>query len=132
MQIKGNKFGTRRSRASPTVCQIRLPSLSFSKNNKKYLSNSLAKDLAFFGNLENTYLERANIRAQLRFGIGVSHEEKPGERVKKEIKNREGSRCKYKRERKIWQVKNSKFLEMHSFFSLANLLGVGKLQDLVS
>ena len=36
----------------------------------------------------------------------------------------------YKRERKIWQVKNSKLLEMHSFFSLANLLGVGKSQNL--
>jgi len=120
-------------RASPTVCQIKLASLSFSKNNKKYFSNSLAKDLAFFGNLEKTCLERANIRARLRFGIGVSHKEKPGGRVKKEIKNREGFLMQiYKRERKIWQVKNSKFLEMHSFFSLANLLGVGKLQDLVS
>ena len=99
--------------------------MSFGKNNKKYLSNSLAKDLVFFGNLEKTCLER-------RFGIGVSHKEKPGGRVKKEIKNGEGTMQIYTRERKIWQVKNRKFLEMHSFFSLANLLGVVKLQDLVS
>ena len=32
----------------------------------------------------------------------------------------------------IWQVKNGKLLEMHSFFNLANLLGVGKSQDLPS
>jgi hypothetical protein len=31
----------------------------------------------------------------------------------------------YKREI-TWQVKNSKLLEMHSFFSLANLLGIGE------
>jgi hypothetical protein len=102
------------------------------KTTKKYLSNSLAKDLAFFGNLEKTCLERANIRVRLRFGIIVSHE-KPGGKVKKEIKNREGFLMQiYKRERKIWQVKNSKFLEMHSFFSLANFLGVRKSQDLAS
>ena len=105
-------------RPSPTVCQIRLASLSFGKNNKKkYLSNSLAKDLSFFDNLEKNCIERANIRARLRFGIGVSHEEKPGGMVKKEIKNREGFLMQiYNRERKIWQVKNSKFLKMHSFF----------------
>jgi len=56
---------------------------------KKYLSNSLAKDLSFFDNLEKNYIERANIRARLRFGIVICHEEKPSERVKKEIKNRE-------------------------------------------
>jgi len=74
--------------------------LSFGKNNKKYLSNSLTKDLAFFGNLEKTCLERANICARLRFGIGVSHEEKPGVRVKKEIKNREGFLMQIYKERK--------------------------------
>ena len=74
--------------------------MSFGKNNKKYISNSLAKDLAFFGNLEKISLERANIRARFRFGIGVSHEEKPGVRVKKEIKNREGFLMQIYKERK--------------------------------
>jgi len=50
---------------------------------KKYLSNSLAKDLSFFDNLEKNYIERANIRARLQFGIVISLEEKPSERVKK-------------------------------------------------
>ena len=74
------------------------------------------------------------IYARLRFGIDVSHGEVrwEGENLKKEIRNREEFLMQiYKRERKIWQVKNSKFLEMH-FFSLANFLGVAKSQDLAS
>ena len=55
-------------RASPAVWQIELPSLIFGKNVK----NTLAKDLAIFGNLEKTSLQRVNIRARRAVGIVVS------------------------------------------------------------
>ena len=57
-RLRGTGWKSRYLRASPAVWQIELPSLIFGKNVKKYSSNSLAKDLAIFGNLGKTSLQR--------------------------------------------------------------------------
>ena len=70
-------------RPSPTVCQIRLASLSFGKNKKKISPIVWQRTCHFLTTWKKNYIERANIRARLQFGIVISLEEKPSERVKK-------------------------------------------------
>jgi hypothetical protein len=50
-------------RESSAVCQIELPSLIFFGKNAKILLQQLAKDLAIFGNLGKTSLQRINLHA---------------------------------------------------------------------
>jgi hypothetical protein len=55
----------------------------------KMLKTPLQQFREGLGNLGKTWLLCVNIRARTPLGIGVSHGGKPGERVKKEIKNTE-------------------------------------------
>lgn len=86
-------------RTSPTVFQIRL-AFFFTKTLKtlQYFS----KVLQFLTTWEKTCLQRVNIRTCTRLGINVSQGGKPGRKVKKEIKIREGFLMQiYNKERKF-------------------------------
>ena len=56
-------------RASPRVWQIELPSLIFGKNVKNTHPTVWQKNLAIFGNLGKTSLQRVNIRARRAVGM---------------------------------------------------------------